>query len=106
MSLTASIQFLGKSLMADGCDTLADYCAWSGRRGKVRVLMTSPGLVKTDMAIRGLAAVGMDIEKWDWPGVPVLLPAESAAKLLGLVERADSIKSGSFLSYDGSEIGW
>lgn len=89
-----------------GSGTVHGRAAAEKRGGMMRVLISSPGLVKTDMAINGLAEAGIDIESWDWPGVPVLLPAESAAKLLGLVERADSIKSGSFLSYDGSEIGW
>ena len=58
------------------------------------------------MATKGLADAGFDIETWDWPGVPVLLPTESAGKLLAFVDRAETIKSGTFLNYDGSEIAW
>jgi hypothetical protein len=40
------------------------------------------------------------------PGVTLLTVEESVNHLLERLAGADAIKSGSFVSYDGAEIGW
>ena len=68
--------------------------------------MCSPGLVSTEGATQVLRDIGLDINNLGIPGIEALTVDKSVEDLLKLLDGAEGIKSGSFLSHDGTPIGW